>query len=81
MLLSPGTAECHPLLEKTFSANLQSNPSYKHHCCECGCHVVYCVTVRDKEVKPKPKLSDISSATALNNVTPSGTVIFSTVCV
>lgn len=39
---------------------LQSNHLYKYNCCECSCHVVYCITVCDKELKPKPKLSDIS---------------------
>lgn len=66
---------------RLFWANLQSNHLSKHNCCECSFHVVYWITVCDKEVKPKPKLSDISSATALKDVTPSGTVIFSTVCV
>lgn len=36
----------------------------------------YLVTFCGTGVKPKPRLSDITSAAALKDVTPSGTVIF-----
>lgn len=40
-------------------------------------HTEYLVTFCGTGVKPKPRLSDITSATAPKEVTPSGTVIFS----
>ena len=42
-------------------------------------HSQYLVTFRGTGVKPKPRLSDMTRATAPKAVTPSGTVIFTLV--
>lgn len=56
-----------------------ANAKFDKHHCYIDAQSVYVVTFCGTGVKPKPRLSDITSATAVKEVTPSGTDIFSLV--
>lgn len=68
----------HPFAKKKkFVGN--ANPDLNQRHCYIDAHSVYLVTFCGTGVKPNPRLSDITNATAPKEVTPSGTDIFSLV--